>query len=166
MADTMNDFFCNIGEKLRSNIPNTVNALLNGDYSANNDSACFEFRMISPDDLVNVIAKFKKSNGFGVHGISSFFLKIGMPVLPPVLCHIFNRSLSSGTFPQNWRIARVSAIYKDGNIEHRSKYRPVSVLLVISRLLKRIFFIKCISTLLQINYSSQANRISGLCTLY
>ena len=45
------------------------------------DSARFEFRMISPDDLVNVMAKFKKSNGFGVHGISSFFLKTGMPVL-------------------------------------------------------------------------------------
>ena len=26
--------------------------------------------MISPDDLVNVMAKFKKSNGFGVDGIS------------------------------------------------------------------------------------------------
>ena len=72
IADTMNDFFCNIGEKLSSNIPNTVNPLMNGDYSANSDSARFEFRMISPDDLVNVMAKFKKSNGFGLHGISSF----------------------------------------------------------------------------------------------
>ena len=86
----MNDFFCNIGEKLSSNIPDTVNPLMNGDYSANSDSARFEFRMIRPDDLVNVMAKFKKSNGFGVDGISSFFLKIGMPILAPVLCDIFN----------------------------------------------------------------------------
>ena len=48
---------------------------MNEDYSANSDSARFEFRMISPDDLVNVMAKFKKSKGFGVDGISSFFLK-------------------------------------------------------------------------------------------
>ena len=80
----MNDFFCNIGEKLSSNIPDTVNPLMNGDYSANSDSARFEFRMISPDDQVNVMAKLKKSNGFGVNGISSFFLKIGMPILAPV----------------------------------------------------------------------------------
>ena len=99
MTDTMNDFFCNIGEKLRSNIPDIVNPLLNGDYSANNDSARFEFRLISPDDLVNVMAKFKKSNGFGADGISSFFFKIEMPVLAPVICDIFNWSLTSGTFP-------------------------------------------------------------------
>ena len=65
----MNDFFCNIGEKLSSNIPDTINPLMNRDYSANSDSARFEFRMISPGDLVNVMAKFKKSNGFGVDGI-------------------------------------------------------------------------------------------------
>ena len=136
----MNDFFCNIGEKLSSDIPDTINPLMNGDYSANSDSARFEFRMISPDDLVNVMAKFKKSNGFGVDGISSFFLKIGMPVLAPVLCDIFNWSLASGTFPHNWKIARVSPIYKDGNIEDRSNYRPISVLPVISRLFEKIIF--------------------------
>ena len=140
MADTMNDFFCNIEEKLRSNIPDIVSPLLNGDYSANNDSARFEFRLISPNDLVNVMAKFKKSNGSGAGDISSFFLKIGMPVLAPVLCDIFNWSLTSETFLQNWRIARVSPIYKDGNIEDRSNYRPISVLPVISRLFERIVF--------------------------
>ena len=91
-----------------------------------------------------------------------------MPVLAPVLCDIFNWSLASGTFPQSWKIARVSPIYKDGNIEDRSNYRPISVLPVISRLFEKIIFdlIKCIRTLLQINYSSQTNRDSGLCTLY
>ena len=78
-------------------------------------AAEFEVRLISPDDLVNVMAKFKNSNGFGADGISSFFLKIGMPVFALVLCDIFNWSLTSGTFPQNWGIARVSPIYKDGN---------------------------------------------------
>ena len=90
--------------------------------------------------VVNVMAKFKKSNGFGVDGISSFFLKIGMPVLAPVLCDIFNWSLASGNFPQNWMIARVLPIYKDGNIEDRSNYRPISVLPIISRLFEKIIF--------------------------
>ena len=46
IACAMNDFFCNVGEKLSSNIPDTVNPLMKGDYSANDDSARFEFRMI------------------------------------------------------------------------------------------------------------------------
>ena len=140
IADSMNDFFCNIGENLSSKIPDTANPLVSGDYSVNNESARFEFQMISPENLVNIMTKFKKSYGFGVDGISSFFLKIAMPVIAPVLCDIFNWSLASGTFPQNWKIARVSPIYKDGNIEDRSNYRPISVLPVVSRLFEKIIF--------------------------
>ena len=54
--------------------------------------------MINPDDLVHVMAKFKKANGFGVDGISSFFLKIGMPILAPVLWDILNWSLAYKSF--------------------------------------------------------------------
>ena len=104
IADSMNDFFCNIGENLSSKIPDTANPLVSGDYSVNNESARFEFQMISPENLVNIMTKFKKSYGFGVDGISSFFLKIAMPVIAPVLCDILNWSLASGTFPQNWKI--------------------------------------------------------------
>ena len=113
---------------------------MNRDYSACNDSARFEFRMISTDDLDNVMAKFIKSNGCGVDGMSSFFLKIGVPVLAPVLCDIFNWSPTSGTFPQKRWIARVLPIHKDDNIEDRFNYRPISVLPVISRLFERIVF--------------------------
>ena len=109
------------------------------------------------------MGKFKTSNGFGVDGISSFFLKIGMPALAPVLCDIFNWLLTSGTSPQNRRISRVSPIYKDGNID------LIIGLFLYFHLspgcLRGLFLIKCISTLLQINYSFQANRVSGLCTL-
>ena len=139
---------------------------MNGDYSANNDSACFEVRLISPDDLVNVMAKFKKSNGFGADGISSFFLKIGMPVLAPILCDIFKWSLTSGTFPQNWRIAKVSPIYKDGNIEDRSNYRPISVLPVILRLFERIVFDQMYKYFIANKLFISDQSVSGLCTLY
>ena len=57
-----------------------------------------------------------------------------------LLNDIFNWSLASGAFPHNWKIARVSPIYKDGSIEDRSNYRPISVLHVISRLFEKIIF--------------------------
>ena len=116
MADTMNDIFCNIGEKLRSNIPDTVNPLLNGDYSTKNDSAHFEFRMISPDDLVNVMAKFKKSNGFGVDPSQGFFSRLGCLFWQRYfMIYLIGRSHQE--LSTKWRIAMVSPIYKDGNIE-------------------------------------------------
>ena len=69
---------------------------------------------------MKVMQKFKVSKSFRIDGISSYFLKIGMPVLAPVLSTIFNISISEGLFPNNWKVARVFPIYKEGPTEKRS----------------------------------------------
>ena len=101
IADSMNDYFCDIGSKLSSKIPNIENPLLNGDYSINEDHTRFNFQMIRPDELSIIMNKFKTSQSSGIDGISSSFLKIAMPVLAPSLCSIFNTSISQGCFPGN-----------------------------------------------------------------
>ena len=132
IADSMNDYFCNIGSRLSSKIPNMENPLLNGDYSINENHGRFHFQTIRPDQLSKIMNKFKTSQSSGIDGISCSFLKTALPVLAPSLCNIFNMSISRGCFPGNWKIARVSPIYKDGSAEDRSNYRPISVLPVIS----------------------------------
>ena len=132
IAASMNDYFCNIGRKLSSKIPNIENPLLNRDYSINENHTLFHFQMIRPDEQSKIRNKFKASQSSGIDGISSSFLKIAMPILAPSLCSIVNTSISRGCFPGNWKTARVSLIYKDGCTEDRSNYRPISVLPVAS----------------------------------
>ena len=120
IADSMNDYFCNIGCKLRSKIPNIDNPLLSGDYSINEKHARFHSQMICPDDLCKIMNTFKTFQSSGIDCTSSSILQISMPVLAPSLCSIFNMSISQGSFPGNWKIARVSPIYKDGSNEDRS----------------------------------------------
>ena len=47
---------------------------------------------------------------------------------------IFNLSLSSGIFPDSWKVARVAPIFKKGPSDERSNCRPISVLPAVSRL--------------------------------
>ena len=61
------------------------------------------------------MGKFKTSQWSGLDCISSFFLKVGMPVLVGSLSWLFNISLSLGIFPDDWKIAWVAPIYKDGS---------------------------------------------------
>ena len=103
-------------------------------------SNMFQFRAITPADLMKAIQKLKVSKSFGIDGISSHFIKIGMPVLAPVLSNIFNTSISEGLFPNNWKVARVAPIYKEGPTEDRSNYRPISVLPVVSHLFEKTIF--------------------------
>ena len=110
--------------------------------------------------------KFKVSKSFGVDGISSYFLKIGMHVLAPVLSTIFNISILEGVFPSNWKVARVAPIYKEGPTENRSNYRPISVFPVVSRLLRRQSSTNLTLTSTIISCSSHINPASKPCTQF
>ena len=72
--------------------------------------------------------------------ISSFFLKKSMPILANGLCQTFKMSLSTGQFPDSWKVARVTPIYKDGSSSENSNYRPISVLPVVSRLIEKFIY--------------------------
>ena len=49
-------------------------------------------------------------------------------------------SMSIGIFPEDWKIARVAPIYKDGSEDENSNYRPTSVLSVISRFFEKLVY--------------------------
>ena len=138
MADSINNFFCSIGEKLSKEIPDTGNAFLDSASDGSTESERFTFSPLQPDHLLKAINKFKTSHSFGVDNISSYFLKVGMPILAPSLSEIFNLSMSKGLFPNDWKIARVAPIYKDGPTDVDSNYRPISVLPVVSRLFEKL----------------------------
>ena len=140
IANSMNQFFCTVGEKLSKDIPETENPLLNDEYIVNPKNATFSFAPVTPKQLIETMGKFKTSQGSGLDCISSFFLKVRMPVLAGSLSRLFNISMSLGIFPDEWKIARVAPIYKDGSEDENSNYRPISVLTVISRLFEKLVY--------------------------
>ena len=127
IANSMNQFFCTVGKKLSNDIPETVNPLLKDEYIVNPQNATFSFIPVTPKQLIETMGKFKTSQGSGLDGISSFFLKVRMPVLAESLSQLFSMSMSPGLFPDDWKIARVAPIYKDGSEDENSNYRPISV---------------------------------------
>ena len=46
--------------------------------------------------------------------------------------------METSTFPEVWKIARVTPIFRDGEMADNSNYRPVSVLPVIARLVENL----------------------------
>ena len=84
--------------------------------------------------------KMKISFGFGSDGIASHFLKIAFPVISSSLCRIYNLSMETGVFPDSWKEACVAPIFKGGNADDRSNYRPISVLPVVSRLFDKLIY--------------------------
>ena len=61
-----------------------------------------------------------------------------MPFIGNSLAVLFNTSVETGQFPDSWKVARVTPIFKDGEKTNKSTYRPISVLPVISRLFEKL----------------------------
>ena len=57
--------------------------------------------------------------------------------ITPGLTRLFNLSLTTGCFPDDWKLARVVPVPKSSDHSSPSNYQPISILLILSKLLER-----------------------------
>ena len=79
-----------------------------------------------------------KSNAIGVDGISMKLIRLVESHIMPVIEHLFNFSLTSGTFPMAWKSALICPIPKVKNPTQLQHYRPISLLPALSKMFERI----------------------------
>ena len=140
ISNVMNNFFCSVGKDLANKIAPVPNPLLSGDYEVNKDRAEFNFKTIEVKDIRAAFAKIKTAKSFGIDNISSYFLKLALHYIGNSLAALFNTSIETSQFPDSWKVARVTPIFKEGDKTEKSNYRPISVLPVISRLFEKLVF--------------------------
>lgn len=115
IADALNTYFTNIGPQLSNQIPDTNIGI--EEYMNSKIDAKFTFKNIYLDDVLKEFEKLNTSKSFGPDKISARLLEDSKNVVAPCLTYIFNTSLTSGVFPDDWKKARVSSIHKDGSKE-------------------------------------------------
>ena len=140
ISDTINQYFSSVGTTLAEEIEDSPNPLLSGEYHLNTRNSIFKFSPLRVRDVSVAIDKVKTSKGYGTDGISSYFLKLALPFIEGSLVLMFKKSLGTASFPDSWKTARVTPIFKDGEKEEKSNYRPISILPVILKVFERIVF--------------------------
>ena len=78
------------------------------------------------------------SKASGPDNIPNILLKECAAELSPVVTHLFQKSIDSGTLPQDWTSANIAPIYKKGDRHKAENYRPVSLTSVLSKVLEHI----------------------------
>ena len=76
----------------------------------------------------------------GLDKIPNKLLKMAADVIAPSLTEIFTKSIHTGIFPNEWKEARVSPVYKNGAKHDPSNYRPISVIPTVSKIFEKIIF--------------------------
>ena len=74
----------------------------------------------------------------GIDGVSNDILKNSKLVIAPMLCHLFNKVLEVGVYPDDWCKAITVPVYKKGETSDPNNYRGISLLSCISKLLSKI----------------------------
>ena len=103
-------------------------------------STSFEFQTITYDELKKVVENLKTNKSPGLDNISIKLIKEAGDSIIPSLNHLFNLSLSSVIFPEDWKVAKVTSIYKSGDKSDCGNYRPISVISAIAKIFEKITY--------------------------
>lgn len=106
----------------------------------------FSLQPVSDYTVLKVLQRFK-SNAQGIDGISLDMLLMTLPHSLSAITAIINRSITSGIFPETWKMAVVKPIPKNSHPSALTDLRPISLLPCLSKLLEKVVCMQLIKYL-------------------
>ena len=100
-------------------------------------SDCLPELLCSEAEVYDLIVGLDPSKSTGPDGISPKMLRGTVDAIVPSLTRLFNLSLTNGSFPESWKLARIVPVPKSAVMSAPSNYHPISILSVVSKLLER-----------------------------
>ena len=138
IAIGFNNFFSNIGSDLASKIPQCNDGSFR-DYINKNIPNSLFLNGVTNEEVIDEVRQFKGKYSCGVDGIDMYTVKRVIDEIVEPITYICNKSLETGIFPEAFKIAKIIPIYKSGNRQDFSNYRPVSLLPQFSKILEKLF---------------------------
>ena len=115
ISERFNDHFVIIGEKLAEDIPQSSKSSLDYLSKINKNENKFKFKMLKPTEIHTILERLKNGKDTGMHLIPNSVLKAVKYIIAPSLTDLFNASIKAKIFPDDFKIARVTPIFKNGN---------------------------------------------------
>ena len=138
MAESLNDFFVNIGSSVEAKIPKSQRHFSSFLGSPNNKSIFL--KPCTAIEVLEIINSLKSSKSCGPNSISTNLLIEFANFLIYPLVSIINLSLKQGIFPSLNKEADVCPIHKKNEKYKCENYRPISLLPNISKIFERVMY--------------------------
>ena len=138
IANAMNRQFVNMGANLAEKLNTTETKFTDYLPSPNPNLERFILHCISESEVGKLIQELDTSKAVGIDEIPAKILKWCAPILIPILTKLFNKCLLGGIYPDSLKIARVKPIFKGGDKNDTTKYRPISILSQINRIFEKL----------------------------
>ena len=101
------------------------------------EATVFHIPPITTQQVIEDLKSIPSNKATGLDGIGIKPLKLALNAIAPSLTHILNSSIASGIFPNNFKQAKLTPVYKKDSVHDRNNYRPISILPITSKPLER-----------------------------
>ena len=135
IANELNNFFVNIGPNLKDAIPKEVFV-----RPKVNSSQSMWLYQTNCDEIIEVINDLKGKSSSRIDDISTILIKETKSLTCKNLVYLINTSFKFGKFPSKLKRAKIVPLHKAGAKDDVNNYRPISLLIVWSKIFERIMY--------------------------
>ena len=167
IANTFNDYFCGIAKELCSKLP-IINEKNYFDFLYDSSSSSFFLQPITSENVKDIIDGLDASKASDIFNFPIRAIKLVSHLINEPLSIIYNKSFTTGVFPDKLKLAKVIPLFKNGVRTLVKNYRPVSILPIFDKILEKLVnkqlvdFLEKNKILSNFQYGFQKNRSTSL----
>ena len=136
----LTSYFANIGKVTASSASSATSRC---DFRAFFGPSCLKsmvLNSVSEFEVARIVNALKGSSSSGPDKIPTRVILAILPAILSPLTKLVNLSIEKGIFPESLKRAKVLVLYKGGSRSDPANYRPMSLLSVFSKILRRLCY--------------------------
>ena len=157
-AEFLNNYFCNISQRLGFN-PNDQVTYSNNDYLNIYDNIDNIFDLsadpILVDELLSCSDDIDLSKNCCVPGLTSQICKDLITGIPVCFVSLFNLSIKSQVFPESWAKGTVILIPKSGDLTSPSNWQPITQTSIFAKIMEKLVHRRVFNYITECNILTQ-----------
>ena len=140
VADHLGSYFASVGTNYAKKIPTPKKDMNEYIDKISETVNSMYFQPTDKNEIKKIISKLPNKGSSGYDNISNKLLKQIRDEISEPLCELFNASLKQGKFPSNMKLSEVILLHKGKSRDAPENYRPISLLITISKVLEKLVY--------------------------
>ena len=140
IANEFGKFYSQLGSNLASQIKKSLKPIEEYLSKIPGTLRSLALHSTSALEIEKIAITLPSKTSFGYDKISNIMLKSIIPGISTPLSIVFNQSISTGKFLQKMKQAEVVSLYRGKDMDSVINYRPLSLLITISKLLEKVIY--------------------------
>ena len=141
-CNVFNKFYENLAQSLVDKLPPAPNQFnldtTKAYYESLNIVNIFRLQEVDQASILKMLQQTNANKAPGIDKLPGIFIKDGANLLAAPITNLINLSISTSTFPDSFKIAKLIALFKKGCKTEPKNYRPISLLPLLSKIFEKV----------------------------